>query len=84
MKLSPQTGSRAASFAVDDFDREIERPSGHSVIFTQEPLATGIGTSHRVDNTCGIMIRIVHTLSVRRRSTARTSDGGHRTCGYVI
>lgn len=54
-----EDGIPAASFAVEDVDREHDRLQSLGVRFTQEPLAMGNVTTAVFDDTCGNLIQIV-------------------------
>jgi catechol 2,3-dioxygenase-like lactoylglutathione lyase family enzyme len=56
-----EDGIPAASFAVDDVQKEFERLSEHGVVFTQQPLEMGGVTTAVFDDTCGNLIQIAHT-----------------------
>ncbi|MBL1079247.1 VOC family protein [Nocardia sp. 2] len=52
-------GIPAASFQVDDVQKEYERLSALGVVFTQKPLESGPVTTAVFDDTCGNLIQIV-------------------------
>ncbi|WP_380792429.1 VOC family protein [Streptomyces albidoflavus] len=55
-------GIPAASFAVDDVTAEFARLSELGVTFVQEPLTMGPVTTAVLDDTCGNLIQIAHSV----------------------
>jgi catechol 2,3-dioxygenase-like lactoylglutathione lyase family enzyme len=58
-KALVEDGIPAASFAVDDVQKEFDRLQPKGVRFTQEPLQMGGVTTAVFDDTCGNLIQIV-------------------------
>ena len=55
-------GIPAASFAVDDVRAEFDRLRELGVRFTQEPMEMGSVATAVLDDTCGNLIQIVHSV----------------------
>jgi catechol 2,3-dioxygenase-like lactoylglutathione lyase family enzyme len=55
-------GIPLAQLAVDDVAAEHERLSGLGVVFTQPPIAIGVGSVAVFDDTCGNLIQIIDQI----------------------